>query len=196
MSARTRMRLLDTAAAASGRASRGHALGRWYVGGRLVGGRLRALCKHETRCGVGLSGAEVVSEQEPPQRPTGAAESERAESEVVLSRQSEAPCRGTFGYIRGGGRRRLVPRARAADSRGRFAVTAEEFRKVVLMAPRYVVVVAPGRGRRHYGRLAGLVITYGRHSGWSRGQPQLRRATLTRARVRVLCACACSGAVA
>ena len=115
---------------------------------------------------------------------------------VVLSRQSEAPCRGTFGYIHGGGRRRLVPRARAADSRGRSAVTAEEFRKVVLMAPRYVVVVAPGRGRRHYGRLAGLVITYGRHSGWSRGQPQLRRATLTRARVRVLCACACSGDVA
>ena len=36
------------AAAASGRASRGHALGRWYVGGRLVGGRLSALCKHET----------------------------------------------------------------------------------------------------------------------------------------------------
>eukprot|EP00964_Phaeocystis_antarctica_P124109 scaffold87802_cov48-Phaeocystis_antarctica.AAC.1 len=53
---------------------------------------------------------------------------------VVLSRQSEAPCRGTFGYIRGGGRRRLVPRARAADSPGRSAVTAEEFRKVVLMA--------------------------------------------------------------
>ena len=28
-------------------------------------------------------------------------------------------------------------------------VTAEEFKRVVLMAPKYVVAVALGRGRRH-----------------------------------------------